>query len=50
MSRVTLVNPSSSSRASRMAVITTFAQKRLPSFRMRHPSSSTLPFCFASSS
>ena len=39
-SRVTLANPASRPSSSRTAVIVTLAQKRLPSLRIRQPSSS----------
>ena len=42
-SRVTLAKPTSAPSPSRSAVMTTLAQKRVPSLRMRHPSSSKRP-------
>ena len=50
MSRVTLVNPAGWWSSSKMAVMTTLPQKRVPSFRSRQPSASTLPFAVAATS
>jgi len=49
-SRVTFANPTRVPLSSRSAVITTFAQKREPSFFIRQPSSSTRPSRVATSS
>jgi len=43
MSRVIFANPASIPSSSRIASITTCAQKRLPSFLTRHPSASNRP-------
>ena len=45
MSRVILAKPISSPWSSRMASMTTWAQKRVPSLRTRQPSFSKRPFC-----
>src|SRR5437868_207689 len=49
-SRVILENPRSSPSGVKSAVMTTLAQKRVPSLRTRQPSSSKRPTRFASSS
>src|SRR5256886_8813924 len=49
-SRVTLANPITAPSESRLAVMITSAQKRAPSFRTRHPPSSTRPSRAASAS
>ncbi len=49
-SRVTLPNPRSAPSGPRPAVMITFAQNRVPSFRSRHPSSSNRPSRSASTS